>query len=306
METGTVIGIVVLAVIAIIAVAIPVISSFIQNKKHPENPENSDQKPNDAVEEKYNDSPIGTSWLKFLIYFRYPAGMVFTAISLIFTCIILINHDYYNSFYNGYHAFTLLQCLIMLPLTIFVFLNMKRKNESGYNSFFLYEIALFIFNFLSRIIYYSCDFGLYTYIMEDASSFALKNYPYPIAYALGNIFGTVLGFAVWAIPNFIYIKKRKFLFVKGAQYSQGKQETKNESESSENAEFSIFSKEQTSYLKEQIKYQKEYETAINNTRLNPKYCNNCGQPLNDIGFYCLNCGAKKPELTKGENKNERY
>lgn len=298
METGTVIGIVVLAVIAIIAVAIPVISSSKYRDEY--------QVLTNATEEENSEAPIGTSWLKFLIYFRYPAGMVFTAISLIFTCIILINHDYYNSFYNGYHVFTLLQCLIMLPITIFVFLNMKRMDESGYNSFFLYEIALFISNFLSRIIYYSCDFGLYAYIMEDASSFALKNYPYPIAYALGNIFGTVLGFAVWAIPNFIYIKKRKFLFVKGAQYSQGKPETKNESESSENAEFSIFSKEQTSYLKEQIKYQKEYETAINNTRLNPKYCNNCGQPLNDIGFYCLNCGAKKPELTKGENKNERY
>ena len=128
---------------------------------------------------------MGTRWAKFYVFWRFPIDMVFTCIRILMPITdSLAPSTHVNVPYLTVHA--LINALYLI-LSILTYMNIKKFNITGYK-FNMYLIWAF------PILYAAFS---QTNILDR-----------PIMFASQALFVCIL----YSVPNYIYFKKRKFLF----------------------------------------------------------------------------------------------
>lgn len=134
--------------------------------------------------EEFKTSQTGKSlkWFKFYVYFRIPSGILLGFLS-IFLLLKLENYPVSSVVFLVFNIFIL----------IVLFLGLSNKDIWAWKfNFFvlIYETITISFNAIKSVA------GL---IGEDFLAF-------------GFLFNLVIGGLIWLLPNWIYFKKRKYLF----------------------------------------------------------------------------------------------
>lgn len=132
-------------------------------------------------------------WLKFLIFWRIPIGLVFNAIN---TKSLIAVTDY-DSIIAVTHLIIFALVTLVLPLVVFVYSSKYKKQ--GY---YLLKTLLVI-----EVLYNSAINALNT--INPYSNNILYDFLYVYAPLV-----TIL-LVIWLYPNFVYLKNRKSLFSLG-------------------------------------------------------------------------------------------
>lgn len=143
------------------------------------------------MEKSKNNMPI--KWLKFLIFWRIPIGLVFNAIN---TKSLIAVTDY-DSIIAVTHLIIFALVTLVLPLVVFVYSSKYKKQ--GY---YLLKTLLVI-----EVLYNSAINALNT--INPYSNNILYDFLYVYAPLV-----TIL-LVIWLYPNFVYLKNRKSLFSLG-------------------------------------------------------------------------------------------
>lgn len=138
------------------------------------------------IEESNNNLPL--NWYKFYRYFRLPVSIIFGILS----CIGLFSNDM-----DFWPEATFIFAIIFILLILFyIIVLLLFDYKIGYllnNILIIIEIVLYSIN---------CTLGI-----QNSLNTVNNVLIYMLTYIL--IFGVI-----WGIPNYIYFKKRKYLFSK--------------------------------------------------------------------------------------------
>lgn len=156
--------------------------------KNIERNEKSESKEN-LKEEKNTNLPM--NWWNFWQYFRFPVGICGAIIYLI--QIFALMSDNPINIYGVSLLLLYIALIIFCCITFYYFI--KRKKQ-GFNLLMIYSIAEIVFNAFLTIFT-----NTKTYISDSITEMVVTTF-------------IIIGIfcAIWIFPNYIYFKKRKYLF----------------------------------------------------------------------------------------------
>ncbi|NMC56274.1 MAG: zinc ribbon domain-containing protein [Eubacteriaceae bacterium] len=194
--------------------------------------------------------PLPCNWLKFYIYYRFPIGLFFTLGSIL--------KSYYDSYNSSLPDWVYLFDFLSIFLIVLTYICMFKLTKEGY----YLNIVLLFYTLAVNTLNYA------DYLLEYMNVFAA-------------LFVSLIAYlGIWVIPNLIYFKKRKSLFI---DISSDSNTTLN-STANENKPAQIAQEKQMPV--------NIYKPAATNCDNEILFCRKCGNKLLEDSIFCNKCGTK--------------
>lgn len=208
---------------------------------------------NSSRKQRIEQYPLPCNWLKFYIYYRFPIGLFFTIGSMLNT--------YYNSNNSYLPDWVNLINFLSIFLIVITYICMFKLTKEGY----YLNIVLLLYTLIVNSLNYA------DYLLEYINVFAAL------------VVSLIAYLGIWVIPNLIYFKKRKSLFINNSSTDN----TSINSSLNENKSAQIVQEKQMP-----VNIYKPAATYCDNEIL---FCRKCGNKLLDDSVFCNKCGTRIKE-----------